>query len=165
MQSKTIVKASAITIPMLFAFVAGGALLATTYAQGGNVDRPELTDEQKEVIEEIKELRAEGNYEEAQALAEEAGLPAHPGKDKGERGERNPEVKEALENGDYETFKELTADAPFADEIDEDTFEQLVEAHEYRVAGDHESARAIMEELGINKFHRGGAPHAPSDTE
>jgi hypothetical protein len=50
-----------------------------------------------------------------------------------------------------------------AEAIDSETdFTKLVEAHELREAGDHDGARAIMEELGLEgRGGFGGFGHGP----
>ena len=65
-------------------------------------------------------------------------------------------IRTAVENNDYDAFVAATEGTPMAD-IDADTFAKMVEAHNLREAGDHEGARALMEELGIKhmKGHKG----------
>ncbi len=60
-------------------------------------------------------------------------------------------VQSAVVNNDYDAWASLTADAPFAENItiNEATFAQFVEAHTLMQSGDHEAAKAIMEELGM----------------
>jgi anti-sigma28 factor (negative regulator of flagellin synthesis) len=65
------------------------------------------------------------------------------------------EVKQAIQDGDYETFQELTQDRPNAPEISEDDFSKLQEAHGLMESGDQEAAKAIFEEIGL-KGPRGG---------
>ena len=66
-------------------------------------------------------------------------------------GRRGPsqEVKEAIESGDYNTFKEAASGTPLAEKITEENFSKLSEAHKLREEGKHEEAKAIMEELGL----------------
>ncbi len=197
MKTELFTKVSAITIPTLIGFVAGGAILATAYAHNEDGFRySNLTTEQQEVFEQVRELRQEGDFDEAQKLAQDAGLPEkhHFGMqhksmtdeqksvleqirtlreegnfeearalseefelDANFRGkEGNQEIRDAIESNDYDAYKELTAEAPFADQVDSSFFEKVVEAHEYMQSGDHESARDIMEELGIHEFRGGG---------
>jgi len=194
-------KVSVVTVPTIIGFIAGGAILATAYAYDGGDGKQQvhLSDEQKQVLEQVRELRQDGHIDEAQSLAQEAGLPFGPrfgmrmghltdeqksareqiqalresGDSEGAkalaeevglpvpfegRGQDNEDIRTAIEQKDYSTWKQLTQDAPFADKVNEDFFNHLVQAHEYRQAGNHEAARAIMEELGMSKFHRGDAP-------
>lgn len=78
-------------------------------------------------------------------------------------GEQDPEreanraaVKEAISSGDYTTFSRLTAEKDHFSVINESNFSQLQEAHAYHEAGDHESARSIMDSLGIQPPHHKG---------
>ncbi len=62
-------------------------------------------------------------------------------------------VKDALDNADYDAWLEAIAGLPmeekFTEYINEDNFDELVAAHVARQEGDHETAKEIMEELGI----------------
>lgn len=139
---------SAVAVPLLLMGAAAGlSSIASAHTP------TDLTDEQKQVIEQVKELRESGEHEQARALAEEAGLPP-----KRAHMKNRGEIKEAIANADYEAFKALTADAPVKFDVDEETFATMVEAHTLREAGDHEGAREIMEEAGITppRFHKHG---------
>ena len=59
------------------------------------------------------------------------------------------EVREAVENGDYEAFAELTVGTPLADRVTSDNFDKFVEAHNLMKEGHFEGAKAIREELGF----------------
>lgn len=70
-------------------------------------------------------------------------------------------VRTAIENNDYSAWATAVAGTPQADKIDATTFPKLVEAHTLREAGDHDGAKAIMAELGLERpegkhGHRGG---------
>lgn len=142
------ITASAVAVPLLLMGAAAGfSSIASAHAPAN------LTDEQKQVIEQVKELRESGEHEQAHALAQEAGLPQ-----KGPHMKNRGEIKEAIANADYEAFQALTADAPVKFNVDEETFAKMVEAHTLREAGDHEGAREIMEEIGVKppRFHKHG---------
>ncbi|MBT6069338.1 hypothetical protein HOG48_06330 [Candidatus Peregrinibacteria bacterium] len=64
-------------------------------------------------------------------------------------------VKDAISSGDYATFAEITTDKGHFSTINEDNFSSLMEIHSLREAGDREGARSIMDELGIEKPHKG----------
>ena len=118
-----------------------------------------LSDEQKSVLEEARDLREQGDYEAARDLIQNSGID-FPRFERGHRlMENREEVKKAIEDGDYDTFVELTEDSPRNIEIDEDTFNKLVEAHSLRMEGDHEAARKIMEEIGFDRGHKAGKLH------
>jgi len=81
----------------------------------------------------------------------------------------NPDVKDALDNNDYNSWVDAISDTPRGDEmlsvINESNFDQLVEANQLRESGDMEGAKTIMEELGLDQFmgkgpggDRGGDP-------
>ncbi|MFT5180034.1 MAG: hypothetical protein ACI9GH_000330 [Candidatus Paceibacteria bacterium] len=124
-----------------------------------------LTEEQKEVLEEARELKEEGDLKGARELIKESGIvfPKKHHKYSEELMEKHEDIREAVENGDYDLFLELTEDSPRHIEINEDTFNRLVEAHALRQAGDHEGAREIMEELGLDKHPRFGGHHGEKD--
>jgi hypothetical protein len=70
--------------------------------------------------------------------------------------ERREAVMSALEAGDYDTWLEAVGeDHPMTENINEDNFSRLVEAHNLR-----QEARGIMEELGVERGpgagHRAG---------
>ena len=58
-------------------------------------------------------------------------------------------IKNAVESGDYETWKELTVNRPVSENITADNFSKLKEMHELRQNGEFEEARTIAEELGF----------------
>ena len=63
------------------------------------------------------------------------------------------EVREAIENDDYEAWANLMSQRNHDDSfINQETFEKLKEMHELRISGDEEAASAIAEELGVQKF-------------
>ncbi len=69
--------------------------------------------------------------------------------------EHRGQIHTLIESGDYEAFKTLTAGHPFGEEITQEQFTKLQEAHRLRASGDHEGARAIMDELGFKPPHQG----------
>jgi len=134
----------------------------------------EISEEQRALFEEARALRQEGDKEGAHALLEEAGF------DMGRQGERHPEmsaesrerhdaIRAAIEAGDYDAFLEVIDDAPHDIDLDEDTFNKLVEAHALRMDGDHNGARAIMEEIGFPRGpmlgHGKGRMHDDDDNQ
>lgn len=141
-------KKSLLALPAL-AILLGVGGAATAHAHGLGPSH-QLTEEQKASLETLRELMHDGKIEEARAFAEANGLPSlkH-----GMRMRLDPEkqaaLDAALESGDYDAFVELTANAPFADELTPEAFAQLVEAHTLMEAGDMEGARAILKELGF----------------
>ncbi len=64
--------------------------------------------------------------------------------------EKNQAIQESLENGDYNTWKELVADTPMANEnITEENFARFAEMHKLMQEGNREEAEALREELGL----------------
>ena len=69
-------------------------------------------------------------------------------------------IEAAIENNDFEAFVTAVTGTPLEDSItSEADFEQFVAAHELMSEGEFEAARAIMDELGIEKpghgMHKG----------
>jgi len=124
-----------------------------------------LSEDQLAIFEEARQLRDDGDFKSARELIEKSDInfpkPRHLGMHS-RMSERHEEVEQAIEEGDYDRFIELTGDMPQKFEIDEDTFNKLVEAHSLRVEGDFEGAREIMDEIG---FHPGGHGHRPKNLE
>lgn len=69
---------------------------------------------------------------------------------RGNREEEKELVKEAVKNGDYAKFVELTKDKPIAEKITEENFPKLQELFEAK-----EKVRALSEELGLEKIKKG----------
>ncbi len=118
-------------------------------------------------FKEMHELREAGDKEGAQAIADELGIQKPHGKNHGPRfdEETREEIKTAVENGDYETFKGLVTQDGRGEKILEkvtpENFDRFKALHEAREAGDKDTAKEIAEELGIEgkrggKFKRGG---------
>ncbi len=116
---------------------------------------------------EIYNLAEEGKFEEARVMKEELGL--NQGFRKGgiykngymmDNG-RGGEMREVLESGDYEAWKELMESKPSCPralenglvdlELTEENFNKLIEAHNLMQAGDFEEAQAIRDELGLSQ--------------
>jgi hypothetical protein len=126
-----------------------------------------LTDEQTTALEEAAAIR-EAAHEEAAQVLEDAGIDETKMREihtamREAHQESFAAVKTAIENNDYTAFTAAVADSPMAEAIDSETdFTKLVEAHELREAGDHDGARAIMEELGLEgRGGFGGFGHGP----
>lgn len=188
-------KSAIVAIPILAltAFAIGSAQAATDISAGAatstssnntrfNANRPQLTDAQKQTLQQVRELYHQGKTSEAEALAKQAGLPERPqageregrgagltGHSEHHKPEENLTAEEklareakrqALENAiaanDYATFVSLIAGTPFEGKITESTFPKLVEAQALMKAGDHKGAHTIMKELDIHgPFLRG----------
>lgn len=136
-------KGSALTAAMIVGGVGVTGALAFAPAN--------FTATQQDTIKQAHELRADGNMEEARELMHEMRDEM-----KADRFAIKETVKEAVENNDYDAFRSVAANTPMADEVTEEMFSKIVEAHELREAGDREGAREIMKELGIKKGGKHG---------
>lgn len=154
MNKRTIYYTSAAAVPLLAL-----GLVAPALAHGTGA-RAELTEEQKTALEQVRDLHKQGKRDAAHALLESVGLPSrpfaikfrvHPGDEK-IRVHRQA-MQEAIGNGDFAAFQELTKDAPFAGRIDEATFAELAEAYQLREAGDTEGANVILDRAGVKRLH------------
>ncbi len=89
---------------------------------------------------------------------------------KAEMAEQKAEMQEIFENGTYSDWVNLTNSnleeriirmreqhQEKSSQVTEENWDRFVEAHELMVAGDKEGARAIMEELGIERGGMGKA--------
>lgn len=114
-----------------------------------------LTQEQISAFETAHELRKEGDKDAARETLASAGIDLktmesvreamHEYKDA-----MRSAIHEALENNDYDAFKIAIEGSPLSDIITtEADFELFKEAHNLREQGEHEEAKAIMEELGV----------------
>ncbi len=112
-------------------------------------------------MKQIHNLMEEGEIDEARQMREDLGMGM-----KGGHREEMQVVRGAVENKDYEAWKTAMEEklvdrfAKIETELNEDTFNQLVKAHEAMQAGDIDEARQIKEDLGLpirgGKSMRGG---------
>lgn len=125
----------------------------------------DLSSGQISALEEVHEMRVDGaDRDELREVLEEAGLDRDDMREIHEasreyKQEHRAAVKAAVEAEDYDAFKDAVDGGPLDDAIDSEAdFDKLVEAHELREAGDREGAKAIMDELGIERpeGHKGG---------
>lgn len=138
---------------LALAFIVGGVGVTSAY---NNVGRQDLTDEQKTVLDQMHDLRMNGDFEGADALREQAGLPERGmGRGNSMMNENREAVRTAIENNDFTAFKEATKDHPMMNDVTAETFAKMVEAHKLMDNGDFEGGRAIMDELGIGRPAKG----------
>lgn len=148
---------------LALAFVIGGVGVSSAYnglENGNSTTRPELTDAQKTILDQMHDLRMDGKFDEANALREQLGFPQM-GRGRGQSAEMQAHrevVETALENNDYQAFLTAIDGTPREEEMTSEIFAKMREAHTLREAGDFEGARAIMDELGIGGrgFEKGG---------
>ncbi len=121
-----------------------------------------VTPETFSTMQQAHEYMESGDHEQAHELIQDLDMPflMHGKAGKGMKGKfmgQHEEMEDALESGDYQAWEALMNERPNTDvEINQETFEKMQQAHEYREQGDKDSARKIMEELGLHKFKRGG---------
>ena len=122
-------------------------------------DHPKAEDFINEVnftkLVEAYRLKESGDIEGAKVIMEELGLKRPGGERKGDRKhrrERRPEIREAIQAGNYDAWAELMSDHPRADEfVSQETFDLLQQALELMEAGDKDAAKEIFEQLGLGK--------------
>lgn len=119
------------------AIVGGTAYTASTaHADSETISmRQQLTDAQKQILQQIKTLRDEGKDIEADALAKANGL------DKGFKHRPKPtaaqikamtDIKSAIEANDFAAFTTAIAGTPAAGKVDQATFTELVNVQTLR---------------------------------
>ncbi len=71
--------------------------------------------------------------------------------------EHMEEMKEAIEDEDYDTWYDLMVEHPHGEEIVElvtqDNFDLFIDMMEAKMAGEHEIAQELREELGLPEPH------------
>jgi Spy/CpxP family protein refolding chaperone len=108
-------------------------------------------------LAEMHNLIKEGKFEEAKEIREELGLQNFRGN--GNKFnmnfnkrmiEKNQEAREAIENNDFQAWlNAIPENCPARENITEDNFSKLVEAHSLMLEGKFEEAKEIREELGL----------------
>ena len=142
-------------IPLAAVMVMGmgtGSVLAVKQTH-----RQNFSEEQLQILEQARELFQSGNRAAGEALLEEAGIEKPQKRSKGNHASQDDReaVKVALDANDYEAFIAVAQDGPFGDDVTEEIFEVLVEAHQLRQEGDREGARDVIEDAGIERGPRG----------
>lgn len=165
-------KTKFVAIPLLLGVVlVGGAasVFAFSPADITGAAFENFSAEEREAIQKAFEIR-QAAEEEARDVLDEAGLSEEEIREAIQAAHEaaREKLEAALEANDYESFVELSADAPFADSMNEDLFDKMVEAHDLRESGDEEGAREIMKGLGLEKGGFGsmmGKGHMRGDGE
>lgn len=135
-------KIAALAVPLILFGILGTSV---AFAHPGRA----LSEEERAVVSEARELREAGDYEGAKSLLREAGI--HKGNimHRGSSGGKKGAVRDAVEANDFDAFTVAVQNTPLADLVTPDLFQKLVAAHELREAGDYEGAHRLMEEIGI----------------
>lgn len=153
-------------LKQIFIPLAALAITATTASAFVGTDMLEkltisLTDTEQTALEQVREIEETARAEAKQVL-EDAGITdermeeIHDAMREAHQAEHEA-IEAAIKANDFAAYTAAVADSPMAGEIDtEAEFAKLVEAHTLREAGDHDGARAIMEELGLKGPGFGG---------
>lgn len=114
-----------------------------------------LTEEHFNKMVEIHQLMEEGKYDEAKALRQELGMDKL-GKHRGKKArkmfsmtEEGQLARQALENHDYQAWKDAVGDRQITEIINQDNFDKFVEFTQLIHDGKFEEAKPIAEELGL----------------
>lgn len=99
-----------------------------------------LTEERFRHMAAVYQAREAGDNERLEELREER---------RAEREERRAAVREALANGDYDTF--VAAHGHLPEELTEEKFTQLAEVYRLKEAGDLEEAKELAQEYGLKR--------------
>jgi hypothetical protein len=110
-----------------------------------------LTTAQQEALEEARTLRRQGETEKARDVLLDAGLDEDTMESLREAAKAAHEaMHNAIDDEDYEAFKEAIEGTPLADIITtEADFKMFVKAHELRKSGSNDEAKEILDELGM----------------
>ena len=115
-----------------------------------------ITEENFDKFAEMHNLKKDNKFDEAKIIAEELGIKKEKHFNKKgsfcKNSEQKEAIKEAIENNDYATWKELDVKCPFADKITVDNFSKFAEMHNLKKDGKFDEAKIIAEELGIERF-------------
>lgn len=113
-----------------------------------------LSEEQVVAVQEAQELKATGDMVAAKQTLAAAGITEETMQHIREVAkEAKQAVKDAVADGDYETFKRAIVDSPLEDLVTtEADFNQFVEAHELRRAGNTDAAAVLAADLGIDQL-------------
>jgi hypothetical protein len=116
-----------------------------------------ITEENFIQFAEMHNLIKEGKFEEAKEIREELGLQNFRGN--GNKFNmnfnkrmiaKNQEAREAIENNDFQAWlNAIPENCPARENITEDNFSKLIEAHNLMLEGKFEEAKEIREELGL----------------
>lgn len=138
---------------LLIAIAAFALTTTGVQAYGGSklLSRAGLTEDQQSALEDAYTLRKEGDFTAARDTLVEAGIDEEVLRSLREKmHESRAAMHNALDEGDYESFKAAVVGTPLADIItSEEDFELFLEAHELKRNGEFEEAQELFDELGV----------------
>jgi len=117
-----------------------------------------ITEDNFNKMVEMHEAMQTGDTEKADALREELDMPAIGMGMHGGRGEgfgknfslqNHEDIIKAIENNDYDTWKNLMGDNPITEKINADNFSRLVDSYNLMKDGKFDEAQTIRQELGV----------------
>jgi hypothetical protein len=128
-----------------------------------------ITEENFPLLKELHNANQSGDTAKAEEIRKQLGLPeskAFKGKG-GHRGhgmmidpETRIQIDQAIEKGDYATWKSLTdGKGRMGETITEENFPLLKELHNANQSGDNAKAEEIRKQLGLTLFERGKGKH------
>jgi hypothetical protein len=145
-------EAKALLIPL-----AAFALSATGVSAFNSeiLEKAGLTEAQISAFEEAHELRKDGDKEKARQVLQDAGIDLSTMESVRDAMHAYKEtmrtaIDTAVLNNDYQAFLKAIEGSPLADIITtEEEFKLFAQAHELHEEGEHQKAREIMEDLGV----------------
>ncbi len=140
---------------LALSLIIGGAGISSAYGRLGGDHNANLTDAQKEIINQAQALRKQGDFDGAKTLMENSGL-----FNVKMNGPKMDAVQKAIDDNDYQAFLDATKDHPGQQNITEDIFAKMVEANNLRKSGDVGGANALMKEIGFGPINRGERPES-----
>ena len=144
---------------LALALLIGGTGISSAYSgldNGNKFDRAKLTDQQKEIYNQIHKLRMNGDFYGADALRKQLGFPyQNQMRHRGEMNIHREKAQSAVSNNDYIAFQTAVEGSPMEDVVTPEVFSKMVKAHKLRNAGDLEGAQEIIKELGDDVRTRG----------
>ena len=149
MQSKHLLIAIA-----AFAVTATGA---QAYIGSDTLTRAGLSSEQVQAFTQARELRQKGDLKKAKEVLLNAGVDESTIKSiRKVAHESHQKLREVVENGSFEDFKEAVVGTPLADVITtEEDYLAFKEVHALREDGEFIKAQAILDDLGLSETMKG----------
>ncbi len=108
-----------------------------------------ITKENFSQLATMHELMQSGQFEEAEALREELGLPGMHKRGFKMDPAQHEAMQTAISNNDYDAWLELAGDKNITEYVNSDNFDQFVAMHNLMNNDQFEEAKIIAEELGL----------------
>ena len=108
-----------------------------------------ITEENFSQLVTIHQLMEDGDFEAAEALREELGLPGMHKRGFKMDPAHHEAMQAAISNNDYDAWLGLIGDKNITEYVNADNFDQFVAMHNFMKNDQFEEAKAIAEELGL----------------